>query len=321
MKGTRRIALPWRLSAKGVLGINGRNRDFVAPYNDRRHFNLVDDKLLTKAMAIEAGVSVPKLIAKIEYTGQVKALPTLLRGVSDFVIKPARGSGGGGIIVADSIDEAGLRKASGKRMSWDEVRYHVSNILSGMHALGGDGSDVAIIEERLYPHSIFKDIAFSGVPDVRVIVFRDIPVMAMLRLPTSYSDGKANLHTGGVGAGVDVETGVTSHAVLYNKPVEEDPDFRTPLSGLQLPGWDDVLDLATRISAVVGLGYVGVDIVIDETRGPTLLELNARPGISVQIANQRGLNRPLQTIRALEAVPAEAKDRIALAREIWRRGT
>ncbi|MEO0881124.1 MAG: alpha-L-glutamate ligase-like protein [Pseudomonadota bacterium] len=312
-----RIAMPWRLSENRILGINGRNRDYVAPFNDRRYYKLVDDKLTTKALAQKAGVSVPKLINRIDYTGQVKSLPDMLKGVSDFVIKPARGSGGGGIIVADGTDEKGLRKASGKRMTWAEVKFHVNNILSGMYSLGGDGSDIAIIEERLHPHSIFKTLAFSGVPDVRVIVFRGIPVMAMLRLPTSESDGKANLHTGGVGVGIDLPTGRTTHAVQHNQTILQHPDFLTDLTGLQLPNWDAVLELAANVATAVPLGYVGVDIVIDEDRGPTLLELNARPGIAVQIANRRGLSKPLARLKSLDAVPESTQARINLAAEIW----
>lgn len=156
---------------------------------------------------------------------------------------------------------------------------------------------------------------------MRVIVFRGVPVMAMLRLPTSESDGKANLHTGGVGAGVDLSTGVTTHAVQHNQPVSEHPDFLTTLNGLQLPGWEQVLELSTDIAkAVPKLGYVGVDIVIDETRGPTLLELNARPGISVQIANRRGLMMPLAKLHALKEIPESTTDRIALARKLWAEG-
>jgi len=317
----RALAWPWQLHKNGILGINHRNRGFVFPYNNRRDYELVDDKLETKAFAIEAGVTVPKLIATVEYNGQIKSIQTILKGQRDFVVKPARGSGGGGILVADGVDENGLRKASGKRMTWDEVRFHFSNILTGMYSLGGgDGRDVAVVEERLYPHSIFKTLAFSGVPDVRVIVFRGIPVMAMLRLPTSESDGKANLHTGGVGAGIHLATGVTAYAVQHNKQIEKHPDFLTQLTGLQLPQWDDALRLATDIARAIPLGYVGVDIVIDEQRGPTLLELNARPGIAVQIANRRGLERPLLRIKNLDELPESTDARITLACDIWREG-
>lgn len=314
----KRFATPASLKSFGILGINSRNHDYISRYNNRRFFHLVDDKIITKTLAQRAGVNVPELIGKISYTGEVKGIQKILRGKGDFVIKPARGSGGGGILVADATDENGLRKASGKRMTWPEVHFHLNNILTGMYSLGGDGSDTAVIEERLHPHSIFKTLAFSGVPDVRIIVFRGVPVMAMLRLPTSESDGKANLHTGGVGTGVNLSTGVTTYAVQHNKLVTKHPDFLTILNGLALPGWENVLVQATDIAAAVPqLGYVGVDIVIDEIRGPTLLELNARPGIAVQIANRRGLAPVLAELDSYDTIPETTVERIALAKEIF----
>jgi glutathione synthase/RimK-type ligase-like ATP-grasp enzyme len=47
---------------------------------------------------------------------------------------------------------------------------------------------------------------------------------------------------------------------------------------------------------MTGLGYLGVDMVIDQERGPLLLELNARPGLQIQVANQKGLLKHLEFI-------------------------
>ena len=174
-----------------------------------------------------------------------------------------------------------------------------------------------MIEERLVPHQAFSKLAFGGVPDVRVIVFRGIPVMAMLRLPTAESDGKANLHQGGVGAGIDLITGVTTRGVQHNDAIDHHPDFETPVRDFQVPGWPDILELAARLGHHVGLGYVGVDIVICEHKGPTLLELNARPGIAIQTANLKGLRPLLEPIHALASVPDDVHERIALAKANW----
>ena len=46
------------------------------------------------------------------------------------------------------------------------------------------------------------------------------------------------------------------------------------------------------------MGYLGVDIVIDATAGPLMLELNARPGLNIQIANQEGLVHRLRSVEA-----------------------
>jgi len=148
---------------------------------------------------------------------------------------------------------------------------------------------------------------------VRVVVFRGVPVLAMLRLPTRRSDGRANLHLGGVGVGIDVADGTTTWAVRRGRRVDRHPDLDVPIRGIAVPAWDDVLLLATRAADAIGLGFVGVDVVIDARHGPVVLELNARPGLTIQVANRRGL-RPLLDAVAHAALPASAADRVAFGR-------
>ena len=64
------------------------------------------------------------------------------------------------------------------------------------------------------------------------------------------------------------------------------------------------------------LGYFGADIATDRQRGPLLLELNARPGLAIQIANGQGLLSRLKLIESLPegAHPTQA-EKIAFARE------
>jgi alpha-L-glutamate ligase-like protein len=305
------------LRAKGVLGINARNRDYIYPHNPRSLYPRVDDKVVTKAFAIEAGVRVPEQYAVLEHQGHYNVLRAVAERRNEFVIKPTRGSGGGGILVIGGRGGAGLRKASGDIIAWEDLRFHVNNIFGGLYSLGG-GSDRVLVEQRLHTHSAFDTLAYKGVPDVRVIVFRGVPIAAMVRLPTSLSDGRANLHMGGVGAGIDLGTGMTTHAVCKGEAIDLHPDFETPLAGFEVPYWREVLELSARLGATIGLGYVGVDIVIDERMGATLLELNARPGIAIQIANGVGLSHRLRRVRALEAIPEDPIERCALAVRIAR---
>src|SRR5205823_2388245 len=156
------------------------------------------------------------------------------------------------------------------------------------YSLGGR-PDVALVQQRVRPHPAFAAVSHRGVPDVRVIVYRGEPAMAMLRLPTRESGGRANLHQGGIGAGVDLATGRTGRAVQRDRVVARHPDTGRPLLGVRVPSWGRVLEIARRVAAEVGLGYLGVDLVIDRDRGPLLLEANARPGLAIQTANGRGL--------------------------------
>jgi len=160
----------------------------------------------------------------------------------------------------------------------------------------------------------FADVSYQGVPDIRVIVYRGYPVMAMVRLPTRASDGKANLHQGAVGAGVDLGCGRTLTGVLGNDPVDEHPDTGALVAGLEIPMWNFILESSARGFEVTGLGYLGVDMVIDKDRGPLILEMNARPGLNIQIANGIGLRRRIERVEMSYDAGATPAERASFAR-------
>jgi len=305
---------PQELRRQGVVGMNRRNTQMIAELNPRSRYPLVDDKLQTKAVAIAAGISVPELYGVIETNHDVRHLPAIVAGREDFVIKPAHGSGGNGILVITGRVGEQFRKASGLLVDLDGLKHHVSNILSGMYSLGGQ-PDRAMIEYRVRFDPLFGQVSFQGVPDIRTVVYKGYPAMAMVRLPTRASDGKANLHQGAVGAGIAIATGVTGHGVLHNDIVDQHPDTGAPLGGIEIPGWGRLLELAAGCYELTGLGYLGVDVVLDRDLGPLILELNARPGLAVQIANGTGL---LGNVACIDARAAQAAlgpaDRVAFVR-------
>jgi alpha-L-glutamate ligase-like protein len=306
--------LAGRLEAAGVLGLNRRNATYTLIHNKRRLYPLVDDKLLTKGLAQKAGAAVPELYGVIETQRDVKGLAAIVEGHDDFVVKPSRGSGGEGIVVVAERTRGAFRTSSGTTMDAGQLAFHVSNILSGIYSLGGQ-PDKALIEYRVQFDPVFEAITFRGVPDIRIVVFLGVPVMAMVRLPTRASDGKANLHRGAIGTGVDIATGKTLTAVWRNSVVAEHPDTGSPVAGVAIPGWPALLDLAARSYEMTGLGYQGIDIVLDRALGPLILELNARPGLNIQIANRAGLRTRLEAVEAHRADLATAADRVAFAVE------
>ena len=303
-----------RLRANGVVGINERNAEYTLPYNPRNRYPLVDDKALTKELAARAGVAVPDLYGMIEIQRQVRSLPQILAQHRDFVVKPARGSQGDGIIVITGRSRALYRAADGSLFDDEELSFHVSNIISGIYSLGGQ-TDKALIEYRVNFDPVFEAITYRGVPDVRIIVFLGVPVMAMVRLPTRLSGGKANLHQGAIGAGVDMATGTTLTAVWKTTIVSEHPDTGNPVSGVRIPGWDNLLELGARSYELTGLGYQGIDIVLDRDRGPMILELNARPGLAIQIANRAGLKPRLEAVLQNRAGLQSIEERVAFAKQ------
>lgn len=281
------LASPSKLKKKGILGMNRRNIQYIGKYNDRRNFPLVDDKLKTKVIAQKAGIAVPKMIGTIEYQYEIKQIGKKLEGIKGFVIKPAQGSAGKGILVIVDRDGDEFIKPNGSRVTFRDIKRHVSNILSGLYSLGGK-YDVAMIETLVEFDPVFDRYSYEGVPDIRVVVYRGFPAMAMLRCSTKESDGKANLHQGAVGVGIDLASGRAIKAVQHDEPVTTHPDTKYDFSELQIPHWERILPLAASCYDITNLGYLGVDIVLDKNLGPLILELNARPGLAIQIANGKG---------------------------------
>ncbi len=287
-----------RLRELGVLGMNRRNAAFILDHNPRSRFPLVDDKLRMARLCQQIGVPTPQVYVEVTSYSMLRRLPQLLGDRSDFVVKPNRGSAGRGVLVLMGRDGKDYLRHNGAKVRPDALRQHFSDILSGMYSLGGQ-PDTAIVQQRIRLHPAFESITYKGIPDVRVILYRNEPAMAMLRLPTKASGGRANLHQGGIGTGIDLDSGVTHHAVQRNRFVERHPDTGWSVIGMQVPYWKEVLEMARRVARAVGLGYLGVDIVVDAEAGPMLLEANARPGLAIQIANGRGLLPRLQAIDAL----------------------
>lgn len=310
----------WKaLRRRGVMGINQRNGDYVLNYNDRRLYPLVDDKVRTKELALSAGIRVPDKYGVIGTEQEIRQIRQIVETHGDFVIKPAQGAGGDGIMVIADRFEDFYRSASGRMVSEEELEFHISGIISGIYSLGGH-RDQALVEYRVRSTDLFDRISVGGVPDIRIIVLMGYPVMAMLRLPTRESDGKANLHQGAIGVGVDIATGITLAGTWRNLKIDRHPDSGHPVAGVQIPGWQDCLELAARCYELTGLGYLGVDLVMDKFRGPMMLELNARPGLNIQIANDDGLRRRCRIVESRlhelgDDAPEPVVRRVALAQQ------
>lgn len=298
-----------KLKEKGIVGMNYRNIELIGRYNERKNYPLVDNKLITKKMASEVGILVTELYATIESQSQLKDLAKILEEYESFVIKPNHGSGGKGIVVIDHKDGDHFVKTSGETLHLSDIYKHISNILSGLYSLGGR-YDIAIIEKQVVFDPLFENYSYEGVPDIRVIVYKGYPIMAMMRCPTKESDGKANLHQGAVGVGIDIETGETINAVMHNTPLELHPNTKHSFSDLKIPKWKEVLMMASSSYEMTQLGYLGADIVFDKNLGPLLLELNARPGLAIQIANRRGLKERVALIDSLKSSDLTPMERV-----------
>lgn len=299
-----------------VLGLNRRNQQYVFRHNTRAMFTLVDNKIATKLALAKHAIPVPRSFAVFQVQWDLRRLAWAVRRLSDFVLKPARGSGGGGILVISSRDGDRFVKPSGAKLSLIDLEDHVSDVLAGAHSKN-QRQDEALLEYRVKPDAVIGGMSYGGVGDLRVLVFLGVPIMAMLRLPTRRSDGRANLHMGGIGVGVDLATGRTTTAWGSGGRLSHHPDLGVALEGAELPMFDQILEIAALCHDALGLGYFGADIVLDRDFGPMVLEINGRPGLGIQLANHRGLRPLLEAVERSPASELGAHDRTHLGRELF----
>jgi alpha-L-glutamate ligase-like protein len=299
-----------------ILGMNARNLKYIRPYNLKTAKRLADNKLKCKKVLKKGGIPVPKLIAKISKREELEkfdfaSLP------DSFVLKPNFGFGGEGIVVVYGRKKGVQKtwvKADRSYVSEEDLKTHIQNILDGSFSRTNT-ADIAFFEERIKLSKTFKPYAYKGIPDIRVIVFNRVPVMAMLRIPTELSGGTSNMHMGGIGVGIDMATGVTTSAVQFDRLIEYVPKKRLLLSGIRIPNWSEILEYAVKAQDVSGVGYLGADIAIDRDSGPVFMELNARPGLSIQNANLEGLFARLRRVEGLKV--KTIKRAIALAQNLF----
>jgi alpha-L-glutamate ligase-like protein len=284
--------------SKIALGMNARNYLYIRPNNKKQAKKRADNKLLTKKRLIQRNIPTPELIEVFRTHRDVRNFDwNTLKG--SFVVKPARGFGGGGILVIRNWNGKHGRRLGSIKISAEELEAEIFSILDGAYALNSL-PDVALIEKRVIVSSSMRKLTKKGVPDVRVIVYNSVPIMAMLRLPTKHSNGCANLHQGALGIGIDLRTGITTKGILYGEDEEYLPESKTKVRGIKIPMWNKILKYAVQAQKASRLGYAGVDIVLDENKGPLVLEVNARPGLQIQLANGDSLRTRLERVEGVK---------------------
>lgn len=294
---------------KGLLGINARNLLYIRPYNKKKAIKLADDKIKTKQFLAAREIPVPKLyniiktpedLAKFDFN----SLP------QTFVIKPNNGFGGEGIIPIVKKDGNSWIGASGNKYTKADLEDHIHDVLDGRFSISNVG-DYAFFEQYIVADNIIGKFAYEGLPDIRVVVHNLIPVMAMLRLPTKESGGKANVHQGACAVGIDIAKGECTYIAYKGKIVDELPNGLGKIRGVKIPFWDEILLIASKVQLITNLGYLAADICLDKNSGPVLLEINARAGLQVQVANLAPLRRRLERIEGVKVTTPQKGVRIA----------
>lgn len=281
--------------SKNVLGMNARNFLYIRKYNKPSAKRIADDKLATKKLLLKNNIATTGLLATFSNRKDILKFDWNLPK-DGFVIKPARGYGGQGILLIKSWEQGKGISITGKTYTIKQIKSHLFDILDGAYSLQFL-PDKVFIEEIIHSHPFFRRLAPIGLPDIRVVAFNNVPIMSYMRLPTKESEGKANQTSGALGIGIDLRTGITTYATIHKtKYITYLPGTKTKVRGIKIPEWDTVLMLAVTTQSIMKLGYAGIDIVFDAKRGPMILEVNARPGLSIQLANKASLRTRLERV-------------------------
>lgn len=299
--------------ARDILGLNARQQLYTV-LNSAKARRFGTSKYATKALLENKGIPTARVYAILGTNEDVNEFAWEELG-ENFVIKPSNGNAGKGIIIIRKqlADKQHWTNAVGEQISLDQIKLHCYDILEGQYSTYGENPHI-IVEERVPIHDKLLKYSHKGTPDVRVIVFNHVPVMAMLRLPTVQSEGKANLHQGAIGVGIDMFSGVTTYAITGSgTEIFTLPDSKKKLNGIKIPNWSQLLTTAVQAADAAELMFCGVDLFVHEEKGPLVVELNANPGLSIQLANHAGLRRRLERVEELHVLNPEHGVRIGQA--------
>ena len=295
-----------------ILGMNGRYRYTKLNPSSARAYGF--SKLKTKQLLLEHKIPTAQLYHMFEsYTDLDQVLWENIP--CPFVLKPASGSAGKGIrIITKYVPQQSVwLDNEHNQVTTEDLNLHVQNILDGEYSTWGS-SHRALVEEMIVSHPVLKRLSRGGTPDIRIIVFNSVPIMAMARIPTLESGGKANLDIGAIGLGIDLASGITTYGIhVKRKYIKKFPQQKRKVSGVQIPFWRETLLMAVQAAQAAGFIFMGADLFIDENKGPMVVELNGFPGLSIQLANKAGLKRRIERVEGIDVRNTDHGVRIAQA--------
>lgn len=294
LRRQRRGKLP--ASVYGITDILTKEqwKKVIEKYNDSELMVSLN-KLEEKVRLNEAGVKVPENLMVLETEEDLLEFEDWLKNCSQgFAMKPSSGHGGLGIKVIDRKVAGRFISISGKGLEIKNILRHAERILEGHYTRGEP--DRVMVEKRLILHPSLRELMTPGLPDIRVVVLGGFPLMAMTRLPTRRSMGRANIHQGAIGAGISLSEGRITSATLLRKNVKRHPTSGKQVVGFRFNMWEEILEAASTASDASGLGFVGVDLTMDRDEGIVVLEVNKRPGLEIQNANRAGLKKRIKWV-------------------------
>lgn len=312
---------------RGILWMNQRNNIYVKEFNPDRGIRLANNKEQTKKFLFQRSIPVPKTFLHIKNRQDRFEFnfSSLASSHNTFVIKPNNGSKGQGIFIINEIrkkkeythpkkinhsptlekirwlkrtliDYGYEFRIGDKRINEIQLKKKVGWIFQWLYSSNGK-QDTVLIEEKLIPWNGFELFCTHGLADMRIIMFNLVPVIAMLRVPTEQSGGKANLAQWGIGLGIDIVTGkINSLYRQWQSYTNSFPSEWSQFKNKKIPYRQEILEYSANAQYFVNSWYLGMDRVVT-TKWPKLLEINARAWLEIQNITGKPL---LQIMKKIE---------------------
>jgi alpha-L-glutamate ligase-like protein len=280
-----------------LLGQNARNLNYIKNYNTKIAKKLADSKLNTKEFLSANSVATPETIMTINNENTIDD-SLFDKLIPPFVVKPNWGFWGKWILIFTKISSSlDYITNDWQVFTKKELLSHFRAILDWFYSLSWN-RDKVLIEKKIELDEEIELLWKYWLPDIRIIVFNMVPVMAMLRVPTEISNWKANIHAWACWVWIDIWTWKLTYITSYSKIIKSIPGV-WDVRWLKLPDWDKALALAVKSQQVTKIWYIWCDIVLDKVLWPLVLELNIRPWLEVQMANLSPLKNRLRKVEGI----------------------
>jgi hypothetical protein len=225
---------------------------------------------------------------------------------TSLVIKPVGGIMGHGVLVLSELQHGnGTMKAvtnNGEVLSFDDIARKLDTPPDVHYRMRSYEMNLPgyVLQARLHQHPFLNNIAPYTTNTIRVVTFRDraneIHVHFSILRVGRRGNMADNWDRGGISIALDPTSGVLGKGVLKPKYgtqwVEAHPDTGVRFVGLQMPFWNDVLDLCSRAAQVTpNLRSIGWDIALTPD-GPVIVEGNPDWDLPMVQVHTEGLLQP-----------------------------
>jgi len=257
--------------------VNELNNTDKKLYDDTQIFY---DKQGFKGKLIEMGIKTAETYAFAHKIEHIEPMLEKINDFDEFVLKPNHQSIGKNILVLKRLPEDGgfiFEDISGDKYNLETLREHIEFILTKTDPYFRG----VILEERIRSHPDFNqwNPYADTITDLRLYcVFHTIP-FAKLRVPTKESHGLGNTWQGASAFFVDGD-GEIKDINYFRNTVRVHPDTKVSLIGEQIPFWEDICRISTKVSLRFKLPFHSVDLTVDEAGDVCVIESERIPLLS-----------------------------------------